>query len=106
MSSVVDQTLVEKIEQQTRVIAELRLELQRAKQAAIGPMIGHLRMREAVLLYVGQDAEDFAQQLAVRLGSDDAREVSKNLFVLDNAPLTPEVRSVIRQATNRGMNRW
>lgn len=103
---VVIETLTEKIQRQDRFIAELQAELQRARQASVDAMLGQLRLHEAVLLYVGQDVDNFAQQIAENFGSDVARAVSNSLFVLDNAPVPSEVREAIRKATNHGMNRW
>lgn len=105
-NDVVLETLTEKIQRQDRFIAELQAELHQARQASVDAMLGQLRLREAVLLYVGQDADNFAQQIAESFGSDVARAVSNSLFVLDSAPVPSEVRESIRRATNRGMNRW
>ncbi len=68
--------------------------------------VGQLRLREAVLVYVGQDVDNFAQQIAENFGDEVARTVSTSLFALDNAPVPPEAREAIRKATNHGMNRW
>ena len=105
-NDVVLETLTEKVQRQDHFIAELQAELQQARQASVATMLGQLRLREAVLLYVGQDANNFAQQIAENFGSEVARAVSGSLFVLDNAPIPPEVRETIRKATNHGMNRW
>lgn len=104
-NDVVLETLTEKIQRQDRFIAELQAELQRARQASVDTMLGQLRLREAVLLYVGQEADRFAHELTETFGSEVARAVSNSLFVLDNAPVTPEAREAIRKATNHGMNR-
>lgn len=106
MNAVVEQTLVEKVQQQERFIAQLQADLEQARQAAVDTMLGQLRLREAVLLYVGQDACNFAQQIAENFGSEVARAVSNSLFVLDNAPVPIEAREALRAATNHGMNRW
>ena len=96
---VVLETLTEKIQRQDRLIAQLQADLEQARQASVDRMLGQLRLREAVLLYVGNEADNFAQQLAENFGSEVARAVSANLFVLDNAPVLPEAREAIRQAT-------
>lgn len=106
MDAVVEQVLTEKIQRQDRFIAELQAELQQTRQASVETMLGQLRLREAVLLYVGQDADNFTQQIAEKFGGEVARAVSGSLFVLDNAPVPPEVREAIRNATNHGLNRW
>ena len=58
-NDVVLDTLTEKVHRQDRFIAELQAELQLARQASVETMLGQLRLREAVLLYVGQDADNF-----------------------------------------------
>ena len=105
-NDVVLETLTEKIQRQERFIAQLQADLEQARQASVDTMLGQLRLREAVLLYVGHDADNLAQQIAENFGSEVARAVSGSLFVLDNAPIPPEVRETIRKATNHGMNRW
>ena len=105
-NDVVLETLTEKIQRQDRFIAQLQADLEQARQASVDVMLGQLRLREAVLLYVGQDADNFEQQIAENFGSGVARAVSNSLFVLDNAPVPSEVRESIRKATNHGMNRW
>lgn len=104
---VVLETATEKIQRQDRFIAQLQAELHLARQASVETMLGRLRLREAVLLYVGHDADKLIDDLDAEFhGHDAVRAVSNSLFVLDNAPVPPEVREAIRQATNRGMNRW
>jgi hypothetical protein len=100
------ETLTERIQRQDRFIAELQAELQRAREASVDTMLGQLRLREAILLYVGQNADNFAQQIAGTFGYEVARAVSASLFVLDNAPVPPEAREALRAAFNHGMNRW
>lgn len=104
--NVVLETLTEKIQRQERFIAQLQADLEQARQVSVDRMLGQLRLREAVLLYVGQDADNFAQQIAKNFGNDVARTVGNSLFVLDNAPVPPEAREAIRKAANHGMNRW
>ncbi|MBV5676216.1 hypothetical protein [Zoogloea sp.] len=106
LDAVVETALVEKIQRQDRFIAELQAELQRARQASVDAMLGQLRLREAVLLYVGQDADNFAQQIAEKFGSEVARAVSASLFVLNNAPVPSSTRDALRTACNHGMSRW
>lgn len=105
-NDVVLETLTEKIQRQERFIAQLQADLEQARQASVDTMLGQLRLREAVLLYVGQDTDTFTQQIAENFGSDVARAVSNGLFVLDNAPVPTEAREALRAATNYGMNRW
>lgn len=50
---VVIETLTEKIQRQDRFIAQLQADLEIARQASVDNMLGQLRLREAVLLYVG-----------------------------------------------------
>lgn len=105
-NDVVLESLTEKTQRQDRFIAQLQADLEHAREASVDRMLGQLRLREAVLLYVGQNADSFAQQIAETFGDEVARAVSNSLFVLDNAPVPSEAREAIRKATNHGMNRW
>jgi len=67
-NEVVLETLTETIQRQERFIAQLQADLEQARQASVDTMLGQLRLREAVLLYVGQDADNFAQQIAENFG--------------------------------------
>lgn len=106
MDAVVEQALTEKIQLQERFINQLQEDLRQARSASVETILGQLRLREAVLLYVGQDADDFTRQLAQEFGGVVARSVSNSLFVLDNAPLPTGVQQALRVAFNHGMNRW
>lgn len=99
-------TLAEKIELQGQQIARLQAEVEIARKASVGQLLGQLRAREAILLYVGREAEAFAQDIAQVFGSDVANDVGNSLFVLDNAPIQTDVREAIRTAAKSGMNRW
>lgn len=105
-NEVVLEALTEKIQRQDRFISQLQADLEQARAASVDTMLGQLRLREAVLLYVGQDPDNFAQQIAETFGGNVARVVSNSLFVLDNAPVSTEAREALRVATNHGMNRW
>lgn len=105
-NDVVLETLTEKVQRQDQYIAQLQADLQQAKQASLAAMLGPLRLREAVLLYVGEDDHEFLQEIAQNFGNEIARAVSYNLFVLDNAPVSAEVREAFRAATNHGMYGW
>ena len=105
-NAVVETALIEKIQRLEQFVVQLQTELQRAREVSVDTMLGQLRLREAVLLYVGRDAKSFTQQIAETFGSDVARAVSNSLFVLDNAPVPSEAREAIRKATNHGMDRW
>ena len=85
---------------------ELQAELQQARQASVEALLGQLRLRGAILLYIGQDVDKFEQEIAENFGCEVALAVSNSLFALDNAPLPPEMREEIRNATNYGMSRW
>lgn len=100
------EALAEKIQCQDRFIKGLQAELQLARQSSIDVMLGQLRLREAVLLYVGQDADNFVRKIAENFGSEIAQAVELSVFVLDNAPVLPEVREALRVAANHGMNKW
>jgi hypothetical protein len=101
------ETLTEKIQRQERLIHQLHADLSRARELSIHRVFGQLRLRGAVLLYVGHDEAKLLRDIDEEFGGDDAsRDVSSALFVLDNAPVAPDVKDAIRKAVNGGMNRW
>lgn len=103
---VILESLAQRIRRQDRLIEQLQADLDQARKASVDVMLGQLRLREAVLLYVGRDADNLVQQLSEAFGSEIARAVLNSVFVLDNAPVTGEVREAMRKATYHGMNRW
>ena len=105
-NDVVLETLTEKIQRQDRIIGQLQADLEQARRVSVNMLLGQLRLRETVILYVGRDAERFVQQLNENFGCEVGCSVSNSLFVLDNAPVSAEVREAFRGATNHGMNRW
>jgi hypothetical protein len=106
LDETVTTTLAEKIQRQEHFINELQKELRQARIASIETMLGPLRLRQAVLLYVGQDTDNFTQQLTQEFGREVAGAVLASLFVLDNAPVSVNTREALRTACNHGMNRW
>jgi len=107
MDAVAEQALIEKVQRQDRLIAQLQAELQLAHEASVERMLGQLRLREAVLLYIGKDSDKLIDDLNSEFSGHEAvRAVSNSLFVLDNAPVSPGVCEAIRKAANHGMTRW
>lgn len=81
-------------------------ELQEARNASVGHMLGELRLREAVLLYVGTDAASFDKRFRDDFGIELQTTTLRHLFVLDCAPISDTIREDFRAAFNHGMNRW
>lgn len=109
VNTAVLETMAEQIQQQKFIITQQQAELERLKRLSVEHVLGQLRLREALLLYVGDDASTFSEQLAQAFGSegqDIVRAVSNQLFILDRAPVSPDVREAIRKAVNYGMSRW
>lgn len=103
MTTEVVAALTEKVERQDRFIKELQSELDQARNASVDTMLGQLRLRGAVLMYVGhQSVEGFERQIFEAFGAGIAGAVSTSLFVLDNAPLSPEARTMVRKAIQSG----
>lgn len=106
METVVQTALIEKIQRLERWVDELQGELRQAREAALGPNLGTLRLRECVLLYVGtDDMNTFATKLEDSLGPV-ARDALAHLFDINNAPLPEGQREALRAAFNHGMDRW
>jgi len=105
--TVVEAALVEKILRLERFVAELQDELQRTRAATLDALLGPLRLREAVLLYIGTtDAGRFSEQLHREYGSEVANQILRHLFVLNNAPLPEGQRESLRAVFDHGMSRW
>ena len=105
--TIVEAALVEKIRRLERFVAELQDELQRTRAATLDAMLGQLRLREAVLLYVGtEDAARFSERLHCEFGSEVANQTLRHLFVLNNAPLPEGQRESLRAVFDHGMSRW
>ena len=105
-NAIVERTLTETVQRQERLIQQLTEELRQARNVSPRTLLGQLRLRETILLYVGNDGMKLTADLTECFGHDAMRDVSNYLFVLDNAPVSADVKDAIRKATNHGMNRW
>lgn len=106
-SDAAEAAMAEKIERLERANAALQEELQRARTESLNAMLGPLRLKEIVLVYLGEESRDqITERLAKEYGSAIAAEAARHLFILGASPLSDEQRQAVRSAANRGMNRW
>ncbi len=98
--------LTAQIRDQESELGWLKNRLNEALQASAESVIGQLRLREAVLLYVGNDLGKLEREIAKNYGSETAQAVLRHVFDLDRAPLTQEQRDAIRVAIDHGCCRW
>lgn len=94
--------LTEKIERQDAHIDQLQAELQRAREASAASVLGQLRLREAVLVYLGADPAALEHQLSRTLGSAVTQDALRHLVLLDDAPAA---REELRRLINGGVTR-
>ena len=88
-------------------MAELQGRLQQAQASAMGAMLGPLRLRSTVLLYLGkEDMASYSERLARDFGTDAMDTIAQHLFDLNNVPLAAEGKEALRAAMNYGMQRW
>lgn len=106
MEPKTETVLVQKIEELERTVSRMRTELHNARESSIHNMVGALRLREAVLLYVGSDVTTFVVQLEQEYGKDVASGIASNLFNLHTAPVSEYTRDAMSRAINHGMDRW
>lgn len=106
VQDLIFRTLAEKIQHQDSLLITLEDRLERARRSSVVHMLAWLRRREALLLYVGQDADDLTRQLVQEFGGEIAMAVSCSLFILDNAPVPVNVRDAFRTACNHGSERF
>ncbi len=71
---------------------------------SVAYMLRHMRMHGIIPLYVGdQDCETLKSSFAVDPASLEAFE---QVWFLNNAPVSQEVKDSLRKAANHGMSRW
>lgn len=106
-SDAAEAAMAEKIERLERANATLQEELQRARSESLNAMLGPLRLKEIVLVYLGDESRgQITERMAKEYGSAVATETTRHLFVLGASPLSEEQRQAVRSAANHGMNRW
>lgn len=106
MLPATEQALTEKIQRLEQQVKTLNADLRAAKTAAITPMLGQLRMREVVLLYIGnQDTRTLEEKLCEEFGPL-ANDCMRHLYDLNNAPFGRDTQETLRAAFNHGMRRW
>lgn len=85
-------------------------ENRRAAPERYADILRWMRKRAVIPLYVGdQDADTLRTKEFVgdELISEEAADKAfKQVWLLDNAPVTQEVKDAMRKATNYGMNRF
>lgn len=105
-NTIVERSLTDTIQRQERHIQFLTDELKRARADAPDMVLGQLRLRETILLHVGGNSDKLIAGLKSCLSDEAIRVVENYVFVLDNAPVSADVKAAIREAANHGMNRW
>ncbi|MDR0275549.1 MAG: hypothetical protein LBI48_09475 [Burkholderiaceae bacterium] len=107
MEATTEFVLIEKIQRLERQVTHLQRELRRTERATFGAMLGPLRLRETVLLYIGtEDAAQFSERLAREFDTEVACQALQHLFDLNRAPVPDELREAMRAVFNHGMRRW
>lgn len=92
--------------------ARLAFQIEENRQAApsrYADLLRWMRKRAVIPLYVGDHADTLRAKEFVgdELISEDAAENAfKQVWFLDNAPVTQDVKDAIRKAANYGMNRF
>jgi hypothetical protein len=95
MSVVVNKALTERIVALEHLVKTLQADLKFASAEMLGP----LRLREAVLVYVGRaGGRNFIEHIADEFGGAFAREVNRHLFDLNSVPLDPIMLDIMRIA--------
>lgn len=103
-SSAAEKALEEKIERLESRVAILQAELERTRKATLGEILGALRLRQIILMYVGtEDAAALVDSLQKDFGNWEINQAIRHLFVLNNAPCGDEQREQFRAILNNGM---
>lgn len=106
--SVAEIAITERIQRLEATIARLQEELAQAEAGAVmAGVMGELRARAAILLYVGTKTPDaLRQEFMEAFGVNVAQQAMRHLFYLNNAPVSPLVLNEMRTAFDGGMSRW
>lgn len=106
-AAVAQQALAEKVATLERQGTALQDELERARATTLGAMLGPLRLRQIVLLYIGtEDTVQFVENLSRDFGSWAVNQAIRHLFVLNNAPGTNEQREQFRAMFDNGLTKF
>ena len=97
-----DKLLLEKIRNLEGQIEFLREQLDQSRTKEIERVIGRLRLRELLFLYVGDDVEKLAKDLEKEFG-ETAAQIFRHMFMLDNVCITEEQRDAVKVALNHGL---
>lgn len=68
-------------------------------------LLNIMRMQGVIPLYLGSKNYDALKQDFANRGPA-ALEAFEKIWFLDNAPVSQEVKDILRKAANHGMNRW
>ncbi len=102
-------TLSEKIHHQNNLIKTQQEELAAKDKFpdSLDSGLSRLRRHGAILLYLGSESLDTLVQNSIKNNDPEMIAIlSRHLFMLDQSPLSPEVRDEIRNAAENGMNKW
>jgi len=106
MNEITERVLTERISEQEKTIARLQEEIRTAEQRAADRVIRRLRLHGTILLHVSGDMEKY--EGAVR--SEGLGRVGEDLICqtwnLESAPVSDEVKGVVRKACKNGMSKW
>lgn len=106
-TAIAEEAVAEKVERLEREVATLLAELDRTRMATLASMLGPLRLREIVLLYVGEkDSARLVEDLSKDFGSWEVNQVIRHLFQLNHAPCSDDEREKFRAMFDHGMNKF
>lgn len=99
--------MADKIAQLESQVAQLQSLLENERRATLGAMLGPLRAREIVLLYIGTgDSSGLVERLSRDFGPREVNEATRHLFVLNQAPCSDQKREEFRALFNNGMTKF
>ncbi|NSY40704.1 hypothetical protein [Leisingera sp. ANG59] len=106
MDDTTDQVLTERIQEQERIISNLRERLQAAEENSADYVVRRLRLHGTILLHVAGDMPKYESSVRAegleRMGED----LISQTWDLDSAPLADDVKAAVKSACNNGLYRW
>jgi hypothetical protein len=104
---VVERVLVEKTQRLENQVKQLESALRAAEAVTLEATLGPLRLRQAILLYVGTGtADEFWRERAADMGVDVATVASQHPFILNNVPLPDANRDALRAVFSNDASPW
>ncbi|OBY26766.1 hypothetical protein [Leisingera sp. JC1] len=106
MNEITEQVLTERIQDQERIISNLRERLQAAEENSADYVVRRLRLHGTILLHVAGDMQKYEGSVRAEGLKRVGEDLISQTWDLDSAPLAEDVKVAVKSACNNGLYRW